>query len=123
MRYVKQPGHSCAKQCLRRNTTAANSYLKFFATLIEDLDPETADSFFPEFFDFIRTSMLNPDRNARANAEDVEAFLKKRLEEERLKSSYWCFKGTILYREDEEDQEDEGSILMELDTIEEDCNE
>ncbi|KAM6478484.1 hypothetical protein HDV62DRAFT_394055 [Trichoderma sp. SZMC 28011] len=100
-----------------------NSVDEFFATLIEDLDPETADSFFPEFFDFIRTSMLNPDRNARANAEDVEAFLKKRLEEERLKSSYWCFKGTILYREDEEDQEDEGSILMELDTIEEDCNE
>lgn len=108
---------------MRRNKTTADTYLKVFATLIKDLDPETADSFFPEFFDFIRTSMLNPDRSARANAEDVEAFLFKRLEEERPKSSYWCFKGTIQYREDEEDEEDEGRIPMELDTIEEDCNE
>ncbi|KAL6815018.1 hypothetical protein J3E69DRAFT_104921 [Trichoderma sp. SZMC 28015] len=108
---------------MRRNKTTANSSLKFFAALVKDLDPETADSFFPEFFDFIRTSMLNPDRSARANAEDVEAFLKKRLEEERPKSSYWCFKGTIQYREDEEDQGDEGRMPMELDTTEEDCNE
>ncbi|QYT03052.1 Cyclin C-dependent kinase CDK8 [Trichoderma simmonsii] len=71
-----------------------NSIRVWFTELIHELGPDMDDTFFPEFLGYIQKNMLHPDRNRRADCEQVEAFLAKL---KRKPIEYWRFNGTVPY--------------------------
>ncbi|KAL6906593.1 kinase-like protein [Trichoderma evansii] len=75
-----------AGQPIRKDSVA-----KWFAELTKGMG---ANTFYPQFLNFIQKSMLNPDRKARVECKDVERFLGKCLKNH-ADSSYWAFKGIV----------------------------
>ncbi|KAL7905497.1 kinase-like domain-containing protein [Trichoderma velutinum] len=73
------------------------AFLKWFSDLTKDLGPDMSNTFFPQFLHFIQSSMLDPDRNNRADCKQVESFLGRLLQEKPPGSRYWRFNGTVSY--------------------------